>query len=62
MELVGIKEEAHRLIDRLPETMGWDDLMYEIFVRQAIESGMADSAAGDTTSVEQVRAAFGLSE
>ncbi len=61
MELVGIKEEAHRLIDQLPETMDWDDLMYEIFVRQAIEAGVADSEAGDITAVEEVRAAFGLS-
>ena len=62
MELVGIKEEAHRLIDRLPEGIGWDDLMHEIFVRQAIEAGLADSEADDVTPVEDLRAAFGLSE
>jgi len=38
----------------------WDDLMREIYVRQAIESGLADSQAGRTTSVETVRADFGL--
>lgn len=34
--------------------------MREIYVRQAIESGLADSEAGRTTDVEQVRAEFGL--
>ena len=34
--------------------------MYAIYVRQAIESGMADSEAGRVTDVEKVREAFGL--
>jgi hypothetical protein len=34
--------------------------MHEIYVRQAVESGLADSRAGRTTSVETVRAEFGL--
>ncbi len=34
--------------------------MYEIYVRQAIESGFEDSKAGRTIDVEQVRAKFGL--
>lgn len=60
MATPNIKEEARRLVDRLPEHSTWDDLMHEIYVRQAIESGMADSTAGRTTDVEQVRASFGL--
>ena len=35
METKNIKEEARRLIDKLPENSTWDDLMYEIYVRQA---------------------------
>ena len=34
--------------------------MREVYVRQAIESGLADSYAGRTSDVEQVRAEFGL--
>ncbi len=34
--------------------------MHEIYVRQAIETGLADSEAGRVTSVEQVRKDFGL--
>jgi len=55
-----IKEEARRLIDKLPEDITWDDLMHEIYVRQAIESGRADSEAGRTKDVAEVRAKFGL--
>ena len=60
METKNIKEEARRLIDKLPENSTWDDLMYEIYVRQAIESGLSDSETGRVISVEEVRAKFGL--
>jgi len=60
METKNIKEEARRLIDKLPENSTWDDLMYEIYVRQAVESGLSDSQAGRVFSVEEVRAKFGL--
>jgi len=60
MESRSIKEEARRLIDNLPENSTWDDLMREIHVKQTIEAGLADSDAGRVTSVEEVRAKFGL--
>jgi hypothetical protein len=56
-----IKSAAHELVDSLPEGATWDDLMYEIYVRQSIEQGLADCEAGRTMSVEDVRARFGLS-
>ena len=62
MESVNIKEEARRVVDKLPKDSTWDDLMHEIYVRQAIESGLADSKAGRTTDVEQVRKKFGFSK
>ena len=55
-----IRQEAQRLIDKLPANATWDDLMYEIYVRQAIEAGLADSDAGRTLDVKEVRAKFGL--
>ena len=60
MSTVNVKEEAQRLIERLPEDITWDDLMHEIYVRQAIEAGLADSEAGRVTGVEEVRENFGL--
>jgi predicted transcriptional regulator len=60
METGGIKQEAHRLLDSLPQTATWDDLMYRIYVRQAIEAGIEDSDAGRTVDVKEVRKRFGL--
>jgi predicted transcriptional regulator len=60
MEPTRIKNEAHNLIEDLPEDASWDDLMYRIYVRQAVEAGLADSEAGRTTGVEDVQAEFGL--
>jgi hypothetical protein len=62
MEAVNLKDEARRLIERLPDDATWDDLMHEIYVRQAIEAGLEDSRAGKLTSVEDVRSRFGLSQ
>jgi predicted transcriptional regulator len=60
METTDIKQEAHRLVDKLSNEATWDDLMYEIYVRQAIERGIADSNAGRVTPIEEVRAKYGL--
>ena len=60
MEVINIKEEAHRLVDSLRDDATWDDLMYEIYVRQAVDLGLADSDAGRTIPVEQIRAKYGL--
>ena len=47
-------------MQKLPENATWDDLMYEIYVRQAMEAGIEDSEAVRTIDVGQVRAKFGL--
>jgi len=56
-----IKQEAHRLVENLPEDATWDDLTYQIYVRQAIEARLKDSEAGQTIDVKKARARFGLS-
>jgi hypothetical protein len=62
METINLKEEAKKLVDQLPDNSTWDDLMHEIYVRQSIEKGLADSQAGRTTGVEDVREKFGLNK
>ena len=56
------KDDAHNLVERMPENATWDDLMHEIYVRQVIEKGLADSRAARTTEVREVRAKYGLPE
>jgi predicted transcriptional regulator len=60
MGATNVREEARKLIEKLPDGSTWDDLMREIYVREALEAGLADSHAGRTTGVEEVRAKFGL--
>ena len=62
MQAQGIKQEAYRLLDKLPEKATWDDLMHQIYVRKAIEAGLKDSEAGRTIDVKDVRKRFGLPE
>jgi len=61
MVRTNVKADARRLIDELPEDATWEDLMYRIYVRQAIEAGLDDVAAGRTLDIKEVRARFGLS-
>ena len=58
MEALKVKDEARRLIEDLPDDASWDDLMYTIYVRQAIEAGLRDSEAGRTVDVKAVCARF----
>ena len=37
MQMPNVKQEARHLVESLPESATWDDLMYTIYVRQAIE-------------------------
>jgi len=57
---VNIKEEARRLVEDLPDGATWDDLVYEIYVREVVESGLADGEAGRLTEVSKVREEFEL--
>ena len=60
MQINNIKKEAYHLLEKLPDNATWDDLMYEIYVRQTIEAGIEDSKANRTIDVKEVRAKFGL--
>jgi hypothetical protein len=41
MATTGIKEEARRLIERMPDDSSWNELLGVIYVRLAVESGLA---------------------
>jgi predicted transcriptional regulator len=62
MSMQNVKEAARQLVENLPEDVTWDDLMYQIYVRQNIEAGLADSEANRVVEVEEVRKRFGLGE
>jgi hypothetical protein len=62
MPMVLQKDEAHKLIDRLPPTATGHDLMNETYVREVIECDLADSNRDRTRDVKEVRAKYGLAE
>lgn len=55
-----IKDDAHKLIDKMPDNSTWDDLIYEIYVRQVIEKGLSDSKSGKVKEVGEIRNKYGF--
>lgn len=56
-----VKTRAMRLLRDMPATYSWDDLMYRIYVRQKIESGLGDFREGRTHSHASIRREFEVS-
>ncbi len=55
------KQVVHQL-DPLPDDVTYDDMMRELYERQAIERGIVDSDAGRGDDVKTVRAKYGLAK
>lgn len=51
-----VKDAARSIVDNLPEQATWDDLMYELYVKQKIEAGLEAAAEGRTIPHEKVKA------
>ncbi len=47
------KDEVRKLLDELPDDSTFGDIQYHIYVRQKIQSGFDDVAAGRTISEEE---------
>ena len=60
MATASVKEEARRLVERLPDDATWEDLQYQIYFRQAVEAGLKDSREGRVVPLEEARRRFGL--
>jgi len=52
------KREAKRLLDKLPEEASWDDIMYQLYVRQKYERGIEAADRGDGMIHDQVKRLF----
>jgi hypothetical protein len=61
MPTTTVRDDARRLVDQLPEDATWDDLLYQIYVRQSVEAGLADIQARRVVSSDEVRRRLGLS-
>ncbi len=54
------KQQARQLLEQMPDSATWDDVVYEFAVRRSIERGIADSDGGRVMSSEQLKRALGL--
>ena len=58
MTAKSVENEAKRLVKNLPDTASWDDLMYEVYVRQKIEEGIKAADEDRVLTHEEVRKRF----
>lgn len=49
------KQAARDLIERLPDGVNWEEILYELYVRQKIEEGLADLEAGRAVPHDEAR-------
>ena len=52
------KQAVRALLDRLPDDCSIEDVLYHLYVLQAVETGRADAAAGRTVPHEEVERAM----
>jgi predicted transcriptional regulator len=52
------KQEAHQLIDQLPETATWTDLAEKARLLASVDKGIEAAERGDFASPERVKAMF----
>jgi predicted transcriptional regulator len=52
---VNVKNAVTELINTLPDSVSWDEVQYHLYVRQQIEAGLADSAAGRVIDTSEMR-------
>ena len=53
-----VKEQARTLVEELPSDATWNDLMYQIYVRQKIAAGIKAGEEGRVQSHEDVKRKF----
>jgi len=50
-----VKEEAKKLIDKLPDQATWDDIMYEFYVKKKLAIALKSAQEGNVVSHKQVK-------
>ena len=57
---VSAKQQAHELIDQLPDNATWDEIAYRVEVHASIERGLAEAQTDRVTPQEEVEKRFGI--
>ncbi len=53
-----VKEEATKLINKLPDQATWDDIMYEFYVKKKLAVALKADEEGHVISHEEVKKRF----
>jgi hypothetical protein len=53
-----VKEQVQQLAEALPEDVTWEQVMYEVYVREKIEKGEQAISERRTVSHDEVRRRF----
>jgi predicted transcriptional regulator len=56
---LAIKDQAHQLINQLPDTATWSDVLYALELRTDVDQGLADANAGRIVGIEELRREYG---
>jgi predicted transcriptional regulator len=49
------KEAAREILEHVSDQATWNDIMYELYVKQKLEAGFADIDVGRTITHDQVK-------
>jgi predicted transcriptional regulator len=60
MPTTTIRDEARKLVEQMPDDASWDDVLYQVYVRQSIEAGLKDIREGRVVSSEEVQRSLGI--
>jgi len=55
-----VKEEARKIVERLPEDATWEDVAHLVFMHQRLAQARKDSAAGLGIPLEEIEKEFGF--
>jgi hypothetical protein len=50
-----VKQDVINLVNNLPDSVSWDDVMYHIYVRQKIERGKQAARDSKVYTLEEAR-------
>jgi hypothetical protein len=53
-----VKEEAKKIIDKLPDQSTWDDIMYEFYVKQKLNIALKATEERRVVSHDEVKKRF----
>ncbi len=52
--MASVKVAAQEVLNGMPDDMTWEDLMYQLYVREKIEIGLQQMEAGEVFDDEEV--------